>query len=56
MNLPATETIRDWGGVEQPAARVLCTTCGNSYLVDLDYDVNEACPFCRSTVVKAVFE
>lgn len=56
MSLPATTTVKEWGGGEIPCARVRCITCGTNYTVGLDYDVESACPFCRSPVLKAVVQ
>lgn len=53
--LPATTTVKEWGGREFPSATVRCITCGTEYVVGLDYNVMAPCPFCRSPLMKVVF-
>jgi hypothetical protein len=56
MSLPVTLWSKDWGGGLVPCALVRCITCGSEYAVHPEYDVYEACPFCRSPCIKAVFQ
>ena len=55
MSLPITYYATEWGGAKVPCATVRCISCGSEYSVSPEYDVNDPCPFCRSTCIKAVF-